>query len=205
MQAFRLPDATDTTAGARRRRRRKRLLIFLLLGLSALPSLATSYITITLFGERAVVTSDAWAPVPIDVRAEPVMLLGLSGMLPGDQNGGQLLVANVGVDPLRYALFSTSTDPDGRGLRDVLVTEIRSEGSGCDAFVGPLLYQGRLLGAGFGDRTPGGQSGDRLLGAGERERLCVRVRLPFDAGNRHQRSVTASTFTVVAEHAAAYP
>ena len=194
-----------TKADVRRRGRRRRFLILLLIGLSAVPSVVTSYISIALFGERAILTTDAWAPMPVDVRAEPDMLMQVTGMLPGDVQTGTLTVANVAGDPLRYALVSASDDPDRRGLRAVLVATIRAEGSGCDAFEGPLLYSGPLVGAGFGDPASGPQPGDRLLPGGAQERICVRVALPESAGNRYQRSATHVTFTVVAEHAAGTP
>ena len=192
-------------ADARRRRRRRRLLILLLIGLSAVPSVVTSYLSIALFGERALLTTDAWAPMPVDVRAEPDMLMRVTNMLPGDVQSGELTVANVGGDPLRYALVSVSDDPDGRGLRTALLATVRAEGSGCVAFDGPLLYDGPLVGAGFGDPATGSQSGDRLLAGGGRERICMRVTLSESAGNRYQRTSTRVTFTIVAEHAAGTP
>ena len=189
-------------ADARRRRRRRRFLILLLIGLSALPSVATSYLTISLFAERATLPNDAWAPMPIDVRAQPDLLLAVTGMLPGDTHGGELQVANDGSDPLRYAVVSTATDADGRGLRDALRATLRDQGSGCAAFDGTLLYDGPLVGAGFGNPASGEHRGDRLLAGGRDEIICVRVALPRYSGNRYQRSATAATFTVIAEHAA---
>jgi hypothetical protein len=197
---------TDPSAiKARRRRRRRRLLILLLIGLSAVPSVVTSYISINLFGERALLTTDAWAPMPIDVRAEPDLLIQATGMLPGDVRGGTLTVANVGADPLRYALVSVANDPDRKSLRDVLVADVRAEGNGCAAFDGAILYSGPLVGAGFGDPATGPDAGDRLLAGAARERICIRVSLPVSAGNRYQHSLTEATFTIVAEHAAGTP
>jgi hypothetical protein len=192
-------------AERRRRRRRRRLFLLLLLALSALPSVTTSIITVSLFRERAVLTTDAWAPLPIDVRAEPDMLMEVTGMLPGDQHGGQLTVSNVGADAIRYALVSSSTDPDGRGLRDVLRAWVRSEGQGCADFDGAVLYSGPLASAGFGDPRFGSQAGDRLLAPASSEVLCVRIVLPRGAGNAYQTSSTASTFTVEAELAEGAP
>ena len=192
-------------ADVRRRRRRRRLLILLLIGLSAVPSVVTSYISIALFGERALLTTDAWAPMPVDVQAEPDMLMQVTGMLPGDVQSGTLTVANIAGDPLRYALVSATDDQDRRGLSAVLVATIRAEGDGCDVFDGALLYSGPLVGAGFGDPATGSQPGDRLLAGGARERICVQVALPASAGNHYQRSATHVTFTVVAEHAAGTP
>jgi hypothetical protein len=190
---------------ARRERRRRRFLLLLLVVLSALPSVTTSVISISEFHERAISETDAWAPQPIDVHVDPALLMQVQGMLPGDRHRGDLSVANAGADPLRYALVSSSTDMDGRGLRDVLEAEIRSAGNGCDALDGDLLYRGPLIGAGLGDPAAGKHPGDRSLGPGEREVLCVEVALPEAAGNRHQRSRTTVTFTVVAEHAVAGP
>jgi hypothetical protein len=190
---------------ARRRRRRRRFLLLLLVALSALPSVTTSVISISQFHERAITGTDAWAPAAIDVHVDPALLMQVPGMLPGDRYGGDLTVANAGADALRYALISSSTDSDGRGLRDVLEAEIRSAGSGCEAFDGEVLYRGSLIGAGFGDPAGGHHAGDRLLGPGERELLCVEVTLPEAAGNHYQRSRTTATFTVVAEHAVVGP
>lgn len=200
-----IDETADARREARRRRRRRRLIILLLIGLSALPSMATSYLSIALFGEGVLLSSDAWAPMPIDVRAEPDMLLQVSGMLPGDEHHGELAVANVGSDPLRYAMLSSVHGSDRRGLAAVLRATIRAEGQGCSAFDGALLFDGPLVGSGFGDATSGPHRGDRLLAAGERELICVRVWLPGDAGNRYQRSTTATSFTIVAEHAAGVP
>jgi hypothetical protein len=192
-------------AERRRRRRRRRLFLLLLLALSALPSVTTSIITVSLFTERAVLTTDAWAPLTIDVRAEPDMLMEVNGMLPGDQHGGQLTVSNSGADAIRYALVSSSTDPDGRRLRDVLRAWVRAEGDGCAAFNGAVLYSGPLASVGFGDPRFGSQQGDRLLAPASNEVLCVRIVLPRSAGNTYQTSSTASSFSVVAELAAAAP
>lgn len=209
MTAIRTDAVATGTAGTdgtrpedRRRRRRRRLIILLLIGLSALPSVATSYISIALFGERALLTTDAWGPTPIDVQAEPDMLMQVSGMLPGDEHQGALTVANVGADPLRYAMVSRTDGTDRRGLAAVLQATIRAEGSGCTAFDGALLYDGALVGSGIGDPTSGQHDGDRLLSGGTREQICVRVRLPIDADNRYQRATLSMSFTVIAEHAA---
>ncbi|HEX2194840.1 MAG TPA: hypothetical protein VHK63_07815 [Candidatus Limnocylindria bacterium] len=189
----------------RRRRRRRRLLILFMIGVSALPSVTTSYISISLFTEHALLESDAWAPTPVDVQAEPAMLMRVDGMLPGDEHHGQLTVANGGPDALRYALTSTSDDSDGRGLSAALRASVRAEGTSCEAFDGALLYDGPLVGAGFGDPVAGAQAGDRLLPGGHQETICVRVVLPLEAGNRYQRSRTSTTFGVLAEHAVAAP
>jgi hypothetical protein len=205
MLATQIPAEAYPPAERRRRRRRRRLFLLLLLALSALPSVTTSIISVSLFSERALLTTDAWAPLPIDVRAEPDMLIEVTGMLPGDQHGGQLTVSNGGADAIRYALVSSSTDPDGRGLRDVLRAWVRSEGEGCADFDGSVLYAGPLASAGFGDPRFGSQPGDRLLAPSSSEVLCVRVVLPRSAGNDYQTSSTASSFRVVAELAEGTP
>lgn len=161
--------------------------------------MVTSLISISLFSQRAVLTADAWA-APIDVVAE--LAIQITDMLPGDRQSGELTIQNMGVDPLRYALISESTDPDSKGLLTVLVAEVKDEGSGCAAFDGRTLYRGSLTDAGFGSPLSGAQPGDRILGPAERETLCVVVSLPDGAGDRHQLAMTATTFTVVAEHAA---
>jgi hypothetical protein len=188
----------------RRRPRRRRLLLLLLVTLSAVPSVTTSMISLRLFTERATIPNDAWVPAGIDVQAEPAMVIEVQGMVPGDRHGGSLTVTNLGSDTLRYALVSAATDPDGRGLRAALQAEVRVASSGdggCDRFDGTAVYRGLLSAAGFGDPAAGQQDGDRLLGPGERDLLCVRVTLPKAAGNRYQHAATSATFTVVAEQA----
>jgi hypothetical protein len=180
------------------RRRRRRLLLIVLLALSAVPSITTSMISIALFADDLLLAPDAWAPAPVDVRAEPALVLEASGMVPGDMRSGELVVDNLGVDPIRYAIVTTTSDPDAHGLGDALVAELRA-GAGCGARTGDLLYSGPLSGLAMGDPVAGTQSGDRLLGPAERELLCLRVTLPVGSPNIYQDASATTTLTVTAE------
>jgi hypothetical protein len=55
---------------------------------------------------------------------------------------------------------------------------------------------GRAL---FGNPTQGAQAGDRSLGAGANEDLCVRASLPIGTGNAFQGATTTVTFLFQAE------
>jgi hypothetical protein len=74
----------------------------------------------------------------------------------------------------------------------------------CDRFDGATLYHGPLgaATARFGDAEMGGQPGDRLLGAGEREALCIEIGMRLDAGNEYQGASTSTTWTIDAEQEA---
>ncbi|MGH2455200.1 MAG: hypothetical protein ACRDHD_02945 [Candidatus Limnocylindria bacterium] len=193
------PMAGAAPRSRRRRRRRRRLLLLLLMALSALPSVVTSVISISLFVDRAILPTDAWAPSPLDIRAEPGILMEVTGMLPGDERSAELALRNLGVNSLRYAIQTDATDPDGRGLAWALEAVIHGEGSGCTAFDGPIFYAGPLAEARVGDPAIGMQAGDRTLRPADADLLCVRVSLPLGTGNAFQDASTSLAFSVLAE------
>jgi hypothetical protein len=139
--------------------------------------------------------------------------LPVGGLDPGQRSRGRQVVLNDERAPLRYAVRSSSINNDHKGVRDVLQVTIRTAdlGSGaagtCDRFDGAKLYDGPLGAdsAGFGDAEMGGQPGDRILGPGEREALCIEIRMRFDAGNEYQGATTSTTWTIAAEQEAGNP
>jgi hypothetical protein len=185
-------------AEPQRRRRRKWLLLLLLL-LSAVPSIVTTSITISMFSARSLVPGDTVGGVEVDVEADPPVLIIASGMLPGDSVRGSLRIENRGERPLRYAVTSTSSHYRAPLLAAALIAEVRSEGSGCAALDGTVLYRGPLSQARVGDPAIGGHPGDRRLGAREGEILCLVVTLPRPVGDAHQGSAATAVFTVSAE------
>jgi hypothetical protein len=122
-------------------------------------------------------------------------------------------VVNLDHRTLRYALTSTSTNADGKGVRDVIHVTIRtadrgsSAGADCDRFDGSILYDGPLGAdsAGFGDVEMGAHAGDRLLAPGQHETLCFETGMRLDAGNEYQAASTATTWSIVAEQEAGNP
>jgi len=137
----------------------------------------------------------------IDIATNPSTLFTVAAMMPGDTQSATLTVQNNGTGQLRYAMTSSSTDPDSKALRTQLSVDIKA---GACPGSGTALYSG-VLGAStakFGDTTAGAQAGDRTLNAGSSEQLCFAVSLPLATGNAYQGATTAATFTFSAEQTA---
>jgi hypothetical protein len=118
------------------------------------------------------------------------------------------VVSNGGSLGLRYAISSSATNTDTKGLKDQLVLTIKTidvtlPATPCDDFDGTQLYTGDLddgaSGYLVGDPTPGPQGGERVLAASANETLCFRVELPLSTGNTYQNATTTATFTFDAE------
>ena len=119
---------------------------------------------------------------------------------PGDVAYGKVPVANDGSMELRYAMSSSSTNVDTKGLAAALSTTIVaiSSDATCNAAAisgGTAIYSGALASAALGSRAVGAQTGDRVLAAGTSEALCVAVALPSDASNGVQGATTTTTLT----------
>jgi spore coat-associated protein N len=121
-------------------------------------------------------------------------------MAPGDVAYGKVPVANDGSLELRYAMTSSSTNTDGKGLASALTATVVATAAGatCDAAAisgGTAIYSGDLSAAAFGDVTAGAQTGDRTLAGGASEALCVKVSLPAATANAAQGATTSTTLT----------
>lgn len=125
--------------------------------------------------------------------------LVVANMAPGDTSVTSLVVTNNGTLPLRYALTSSSTNDDAKGLAAQLLLNVRTLGTSCAAQDGALLYSGALSAAAFGSVTQGAQAGDRDLASGANETLCFRVEFPLASGDTFQSATTTTTFTLSAE------
>ena len=182
------------------RRRRKRLLL-LLLFLLPIPSITTTALTVSVFGETTSVNPRAFAMGTVDLAAGTGDApLKLEKMMPGDSVTASLRLANSGTVPLRYSMTSAATDPDGRALGEAIRVTVRTEGSGCDAFDGEVVLEaGRLAGANFGNALVGHQDGDRSLEGVSSEILCFRATLPASVDDRYAGGATTATFTFDAE------
>ncbi len=144
----------------------------------------------------------------LSIATEPrEAVLTFEGIAPGDSVTDDIVVSNTGGVPLRYAVTVTSTDDDGKGLREVLILTIRTEDAtsqGCKRLDGVLLYEGPVSRAAVGDPFAGENPGDRPLAPGATETLCLRAELPIEGGGveqTHQGAVTTITFVFAAEHA----
>jgi hypothetical protein len=133
-------------------------------------------------------------------------------MMPGDVYTDDLTVANAGSETLRYAVSSTATNVDTKGLKDQLVLTVKTVDATtpvtpCNEFDGTQLYTGDLdssAGKIIGDAASGqtglaASGGDRSLAEATNEILCFRVSLPSATDNSFQGSSTTATFTFDAE------
>ncbi|MFN8147498.1 MAG: TasA family protein [Candidatus Nanopelagicales bacterium] len=121
-------------------------------------------------------------------------------MAPGDVAYGKVPVANDGSLELRYAMTSSSSNTDGKGLASSLTATVvpTAAGATCDAAAitgGTAIYSGSLASAAFGDTTAGAQAGDRTLAGGASEALCVKIAFPANAANGVQGATTSTTLT----------
>ena len=136
-----------------------------------------------------------------------------TAMAPGDTVTDRIVPKNTGSLALRYAISSSATNADSKGLKDQLVLTIKTidvttPGIPCDNFDGTQLYTGdtdSTAGKLVGDNTQGAQAGDRTLAAAASETLCFRVNLPLSTGNTFQNATTTVTFTFDAEQTSNNP
>lgn len=164
-----------------------------------------------LFSDTASAGSNTFTAGTVDIAASPASaIVTYDGMAPGATTTGAVTVTNSGSLELRYALASSATDTDSKGLKDQLVLTVKSvdattPASPCDNFDGTQLYSGDLDSAAgklVGDAAQGAQSGDRVLAAGDGETLCLRVSMPAESGNAYQGATTTATFSFAAEQTA---
>lgn len=140
------------------------------------------------------------AEIQIDLGASAASTR-IANLAPGDVRTWLIDISNDGASTLRYALETTTDTPT---LGAALLVSVHGDGT-CSGAGSQLSLQVPLGGTSpralLGSTTPGDQQGDRVLGVGETERLCVRVELPRDAGNEFQGLETRHTVIAVAETA----
>ncbi len=195
-------------------RTRRRRLSGLLIGALAVVSLGAGQLSLALFTDQETVpgTFSSGSVILDDVKIN-ALTLATAGLVPGDTVTDDVVVENDGSVELRYALSTTSTNPDTKALRDVLTLTVKeidatTPGTPCDDFDGASVLAATVLGAsgaGFGSPAVGPQAGDRTLAAAANETLCFRVTLPSGTGNAYQAATTTTTFTFDAEQTANNP
>jgi spore coat-associated protein N len=190
-----------------------KVFVLALLGIGLLGLIATTS-SLGVFTDSATVGSNSFTTGTVDISTSPTSaLVTYSGMAPGDQVTNPLVVTNAGSLQLRYAISSSATNADGKGLKDQLTLTIKTidvttPGVPCDNFDGTQLYSADLdgtTGALVGSNAQGAQAGDRTLNASASETLCFRVQLPSSTGNGFQNATTTGTFTFDAEQTANNP
>lgn len=124
--------------------------------------------------------------------------LSLSAMKPGDAVYAPLTVSNVGTLPYTYAMTSSASNADGKGLASSLVLGMKvvanagacdSGGAGYAASSTTVVAEGALGSAAISSRS---------LAAGASEVLCTYVSLPSNAANSLQGATTTDTMTFTA-------
>jgi spore coat-associated protein N len=182
-------------------RKRRRFLIVGLLGLS-LASLGSGAFSLAIWTDSDTSTGTFTAGT-IDLAVSPSTLFTVSAIVPGDSGSASLTVQNNGTAQLRYAMTSSSTNADGKALRDQLQLTIKA--GACPGSGTALYGAAALSGAAFGDVTQGAQTGDRTLAAAASEQLCFLWSLPGSTGNSFQGATTTTTFTFSAEQTSSNP
>jgi predicted ribosomally synthesized peptide with SipW-like signal peptide len=195
-------------------RRRRRRLLGLLIGALGVLSLSAGQLSLAVFTDQETVTGtfSSGSVILDDVKID-ALTLSAAGMVPGDTVTDDVVVENDGSVELRYALSTTSTNPETKALRDVLTLTVKTidvttPGTPCDDFDGTSVLAATVLGAsgaGFGNPAIGAHAGDRVLAAAANETLCFRMSLPFATGNAYQAATTTTTFTFDAEQTANNP
>lgn len=159
--------------------------------------------SLALFTDSAPVDGNTIDTGTLDIAASPaIAALTLSNMFPGDSVTGSIVVSNSGTGELRYSMSSTVTETVLSGELSLKIKyglTTCDEASMNDPAQGTAVYDGVLSGAGFGDITPGTQTGDRTLASGTSETLCLQAALPLTSGNSFQGLSTTATFTFDAE------
>jgi predicted ribosomally synthesized peptide with SipW-like signal peptide len=187
---------------------RRRRLAVLLGAVVAVGALAVGGATtsLALFTDSQSVSGNAFSTGTISLGLSPATALLTSGaLMPGDTVNGSLLVSNAGTAQLRYAMSSSSTNTDGKGLAAQMTLVVKTLGTSCAAFDGTTVYTGALSAAAFGSNAAGSQAGDRTLNGASSETLCFRASLPLASGNAYQGAGTTATFTFDAEQTANNP
>ena len=145
--------------------------------------------------------------IKLDVHRIGRVNLTSADLMPGDSITDAVVVVNLGAGQLRYAMSTSSSNTDGKGLRDVLTLTITTidattAGGSCDRFDGRTVLTSTSLSsisAGFGSAAFGADPNDRTLPAGTSETLCLRVTMLLEAGDAYQGASTTTTFTFMAE------
>ena len=167
--------------------------------------------TLAVFTDSDANGSNTFTASTISLTLNPTSaLITYSNMQPGDSVTNSIVVTNNGGSQLRYAISSSATNTDTKGLKDQLVLTIKTidvttPGTPCNDFDGTQLYTGDLdstAGKLVGDNTQGAQAGDRTLNASANETLCFRASLPLATSNTYQGATTTATFTWDSEQTA---
>ena len=193
-------DQLDLDREARRRTKRRRALIALLLSAS-LATMGAGAMSLAVFSDSQASTG-AWSTGTIVLGVSPSTAFSATNIMPGASGSQDITVSNSGTGALRYALSTSATNTDGKGLAGQMTLTVST---GTCASPGTTLYNNALGSAAFGSSAQGAQTGDRTIAAGASENLCFAWAFPLASGNGFQNAATTATFTFDAEQTANNP
>ena len=190
----------DLDQPARARRKRRRALVAILFGAS-LATLGAGAMSLAVFSDSQA-SSGAWTTGTIVLGVTPSTAFSATNILPGDTGSQTINVTNSGTGALRYAISTSATNADSKGLAAQMNLTVSP---GTCASPGSSVYSGALGSAAVGSATQGSQAGDRTLASGANENLCFAWSFPLSSGNAFQNAATTATFTFAAEQTANNP
>lgn len=182
---------------ARRRIRRQQALLAILVS-SALATLGAGAMSLAVFTDSDA-SSGSWTSGTVILGVSPATAFTAANILPGDTGNQTITVANTGTGAARYALSTSATNADSKGLAAQMTLTIQA---GTCASPGATLYSGALGSAALGDSTQGADTGDRNVAAGASDNLCFSWDFPLGSGNAFQAAATTATFTFDSEQTA---
>ena len=185
---------------ARRRANRRRAMLAVLLA-SSLATLAAGAVTLAQFTDSDA-SSGSWTSGTIILGVSPATAFTATGIMPGDTGNQTIVVSNTGTGAARYAVSTSATNPDTKGLATQMTLLIEA---GTCASPGATLYSGALGSAALGSSAMGAQPGDRNVAAAASDSLCFTWSFPLASGNAFQAATTTATFTFASEQTANNP
>jgi hypothetical protein len=180
-----------------RRRSRRRALVAMLLA-SSLATVGAGAMSLAVFTDSKA-SSGSWTAGTVILGVAPATAFTAAGILPGDTGSQTIAVSNTGTGALRYAMTSSSTNTDTKGLAAQMTLTIKL---GTCAAPTTTVYTGALSAAALGNPAQGADAGDRAVAAGATDNLCFTWLFPLASGNAFQTATTTATFTFAAEQTA---
>jgi hypothetical protein len=191
--------ALDDKVKARRTKRRHALMA-ILLG-SSLATLGAGAMSLAMFTDSKA-TTGSWTSGSVTLGVSPATSFTAVGIMPGDTGTQTITVTNSGTGALRYAVSTSATNADTKGLAAQMTLTVKA---GTCPGAGGNLYSGALGSTAIGSNVAGAQAGDRTLAAAASEPLCFAWLFPTTSGNTFQTAATTATFTFDAEQTANNP
>ncbi len=185
---------------AQRRIRRQQALLAILVS-SALATLGAGAMSLAVFTDSDA-SSGSWTSGTVILGVSPATAFTAANILPGDTGNQTITVANTGTGAARYALSTSATNADGKGLAAQMTLTIQA---GTCVSPGATLFRGALGSAALGSNASGAQAGDRNVAAAASDNLCFTWSFPLASGNAFQAAATTATFTFDSEQTANNP